>query len=102
MYLPTLHSKFFNEALNDFFQPTFTRKLSIDHKVLADKTNYSIWELPNGMYEVRVQVVDHSNQYYRSTTRKTLEEAEDYVEEQTTYHKKHATGPVMVKSYKKD
>ena len=84
----------------NFFQPTFTRKISIDHSVLANKENYSIWELPNGNHEVRVQFSDDDTTYHRASTKSTLEEAEKYVDEQTSYHTRRVEGPKLVKSYK--
>ena len=99
-YLTRSHNQFFNDMLEDFFQPTFTRKVNINSQILADKENYSIWELPNGMYEVRVQYSGEASTYHRATTRKSLEEAETYVEEQVTYHSRIVQGPRLVKSYK--
>lgn len=99
-YLPTLHNRLWNEALNEFFTPTFTRKMSIDHEVLANKENYSIWELPNGHYEVRVELDYEKGKYYRSTTRTTLGEAKEYIDEQIKYHERKSIGPVQVWSGK--
>ncbi len=86
--------------MNNFFEPTFTRKITIDHEVLANKANYSIWELPNGMHEVRVQFSDDDQTYHRASSKKTLDEAEEYVEQQTAYHARRVEGPKLVKSYK--
>ncbi len=101
----TLLTKFnsihpFPSLMDDFFTPTFTRKISIDHEVLADITNYSIWELPSGQYEIRVQFTDENSTYHRASTKKTLEDAEEYVEEQVAYHARRVEGPKLVKEYK--
>ncbi len=86
--------------MDTFFTPTFTRKITIDHEVLANKENYSIWELPNGSHEVRVSYSDDESSYHRASTKKSLAEAEDYVEEQTAYHTRRMEGPKLVKQYK--
>ncbi len=101
----TLLTKFnnyhpFPSLMDDFFTPTFTRKITIDHDVLADIENYSIWELPTGKHEVRVQYSDQETTYHRASTKETLEEAEQYVEEQVAYHTRRMEGPKLVKNYK--
>ncbi|MDA7994429.1 MAG: hypothetical protein MPJ25_15480, partial [Pirellulales bacterium] len=74
---------------------------TIDHDILAEKSNYSIWELPNGNHEVRVSYSDDDTTYHRASTKTTLEEAEKYVEEQVAYHTRRVEGPKLVKQYKK-
>lgn len=54
--------------MDQFFTPQFTRKVTIDSNILADKANYSIWELPNGNFEVRVKYTDDHTCYHRATT----------------------------------
>ena len=98
-----LARRFFDpfNAIDFFNEPTFTRKLTIDHDILAEKSNYSIWELPNGNHEVRVSYSDDDTTYHRASTKTTLEEAEKYVEEQVAYHTRRVEGPKLVKQYKK-
>ena len=92
----------FNSMIDDFFYPHFTRPISIDSEVLAKKENYSIWEMPNGKYEVRVQYSNENTTYHRATTRENLEDAKKYVEEQVTYHMKKIEGPKLVWSGEDD
>ena len=90
--------------MNQFFNnPTisFSKPVTVDAEILGDQENYSIWELVNGMYEVRVKFSDDTSSYHRATTRPSLQEAEAYVEEQVAYHKRKLEGPKLVKSYKK-
>lgn len=82
-----------------FFAPAFTKKVTIDSNILADKANYSIWELPNGNHEVRVKYSDDNTTYHRASTKQNLEDAEKYVEEQVSYHARRVEGPKLVKSY---
>ena len=89
-------NRLINDVFNDFFTPTFTRKISIDNKVLAEKDNYSIWELPSGKYEVRVQYSSESSSYHRATTRENLEDAKEYIETQLQYHSRQLEGPKKV------
>lgn len=88
--------------MDQFFQPTFTRRVSIDHNVLADKSNYSIWELPNGQHEVRVSYSDDDTTYHRASTKQTKEEAIDYVNKQVAYHARRVEGPKCIWSGKED
>ena len=81
---------------DEFFTPTFTRKISIDNEVLSNKENYSIWELPNGRYEVRVQYSDDTSSYHRASTKETLDEAKAYVDNQIKYHSRQLEGPKKV------
>ncbi|MDA7991722.1 MAG: hypothetical protein MPJ25_01650 [Pirellulales bacterium] len=91
----------FNGLLDNFFHtPTFSRRITIDQKILADKSNYSIWELPDGQHEVRVQYSDDETLYHKASVKKTLEDAEKYVDEQVGYHARKLEGPKLVKSYK--
>lgn len=85
-----------------FNRPSFTRKVTVDSHILADKTNYKIFELPNGKHEVRVQVSNDHSSYYRSVTVSTLEEAKKHVDEQTAFHKKKVAGPQLVWDYSED
>lgn len=99
-----LQRRFFDPftGIDDFFNtPTFTRRLTIDHNILGDKENYSIWELPNETFEVRVQYSDDDATYHRASNKPTMKEAEEYIEEQVKYHKRRAEGPKLVKSFKK-
>lgn len=80
---------------------TFTKPVTLDSQVLSDIANYEIWELINGMFEIRVLYSDDTTSYHRATTRDTLADAEAYVEEQVAYHTRKATGPKLVKSYTK-
>lgn len=84
-----------------FFNPTFTRKITVDSNILAEKSNYSIWELPSGQHEVRVKYSDDDTCYHRATTKNTLEESEKYIDEQVAYHERRVKGPVCVKTYTK-
>ena len=95
-------SREFGLPIYSMFDEPFlqTKKMQkLDSEILADKSNYSIWELPNGSFEVRVQFSGDKSYYHRATSRKTLEEAESYVEEQVEYHSKIARGPVCVRNY---
>lgn len=85
------------KLLNDFFnEPTFTRRITLDHKVLADKNNYQIFELPNGNFEVRVKYSDDTTTYHRASTKTSLDEAITYVDDQIKYHSRRLEGPKLV------
>ena len=104
-YLTTLNTnRLINEFFNDpFFSPMLThKKQTMDTAILADKENYSIWELTNGLFEVRVEFSEENSYYHKATTRQTLEEAEGYVEEQVAYHSRKLEGPKLVKSYRNE
>ena len=88
-FISNLYEGFFNE-------PTFTRKISIDQSVLANKENYSIWELPNGKHEVRVQYSNDTKNYHRATIREDLEDAKKYIDEQIEYHSRQIEFPKKV------
>ena len=87
----------FNRMFEEFFNtPSFSRKITIDSDILADKANYSIYELPNGRYEVRVQYSDDTSSYHRASTKETLDEAKAYVDNQIKYHSRQLEGPKKV------
>ena len=87
----------FNRFINDFFnEPSVTRKITIDQSILAEKKNYSIYELPAGSYEVRLHHSDDNSSYYRASTKNSLDEAIQYVDDQVKYHSRQLEGPKKV------
>lgn len=82
-----------------FFQRHLGQPLQLTAGLLAKKSNYSIWRLESGHYEIRVFYSDNPHVYHRASTKGSLQAARAYVQEQVSYHGRRAKAEVMVEDY---
>ena len=87
-------------------QPKVTENTKLEWKLLANKENWRITQLPNGFYQTEVSnPTSEGNEWQDVTRRETLEGAESAIDGSIEHFAKKleaAAGPKVVKTFKNE
>lgn len=82
-------------------EPKVSEKAKDQWKILSEKKNWRITQLPNGFYQTEFSIED--NEWTSVTRRETIEGAEQAIDSSIDHYKKRLKaleGPTVVKTFK--